>query len=177
MHPVRRITAALRAARWGEIALELTLLVSGILIALAIDNWMDDRKAARSEHQYLQLLAGDLEQDLATLDETIQFEQAQVDAGMLAYRSLRRGIDKSQREAIAESDRRFADKVGVPVSVDDDGLWALPTNDPAWRVLAGRVWYRSLVSESAIEQSRTIAAEVRSVRASIAEEVSGRRWP
>ena len=40
----RRFAAAVRTLHWGEILFELALLVAGILIALAVSNWMDDRR-------------------------------------------------------------------------------------------------------------------------------------
>lgn len=96
-----RFTAAVQSARWGHVALELTLLVSGILIALAINNWIDDRRNASIERQYLELLTRDLEQDLVALGDVRQFEEAQVAASVLVYRGLRRGVAPADREAVA----------------------------------------------------------------------------
>jgi hypothetical protein len=101
MGPTRRFAAAVRTLQWGHVLLELGLLVTGILIALAVDNWMDLRREARAERQYLELLGRDLEQDLETLDEIRRFEQAQVDASVLVFRALRRGVDPADREAVA----------------------------------------------------------------------------
>ena len=75
-----RFAAAVRSARWGHVALELALLVSGILIALAINGWIDDRRDAGIERQYLELLTRDLEQDLETLDSVRQSNAGRVTA-------------------------------------------------------------------------------------------------
>lgn len=259
MDTVRRFATALRAAQWGHIFVELALLVAGILIALAVDNWIDDRRDVRVERQYLELLARDLEQDLETLAEVRQFEQAQVDASVLAYRGLRLGVAPAEREAVAaalgqltarrtlrlrrgtytdllstgnlrlirnaqlrdrivrlyenneraqsirdrnnqefvdrmymtylldealvaprparelpsikDRDASFAARVGVKVDTDDDLLWRLPPSAPQWSVLAGRVWYRGIVSESAVAQTDQTTAEIRAVRQAIAGEL------
>ena len=43
MIPGRRFAAAIRAMHWGQILVELAQLVVGILIALAVNNLVDDR--------------------------------------------------------------------------------------------------------------------------------------
>jgi hypothetical protein len=99
----RRFAAALREARWGHVLLELALVVAGILIALAIDGWIDSRHDARLERQYLELLVRDLNRDLGTLDDVLRFEHAQVEAAALAYRALRAGVPRQDREAVARA--------------------------------------------------------------------------
>lgn len=97
----RRFAAAVRTLQWGHILIELALLVTGILIALAVNNWMDQRREARAERQYLELLGRDLEQDLETLDEIRRFEEAQIAASILVFRGLRRGVALRDREAVS----------------------------------------------------------------------------
>lgn len=97
----RRFAAAVRTMQWGRVLFELALLVTGILIALAVNNWMDERREARAERQYLELLGRDLDQDLETLDEIRRFEEAQVAASVLVFRSLRLGVAPADREAVA----------------------------------------------------------------------------
>lgn len=101
MNPVSRISTALREMRWAQVVLELALLVLGILIALAVDGWMDDRRDARTERQYLELLVRDLDRDLEVLAEFIAFEEQQTAGGILAYRALRSGVVPEDREAVA----------------------------------------------------------------------------
>ena len=102
MNPVRRFAAALREMRWSHVVIELALLITGILIALAVDGWIDGRRDERLERQYLELLSRDLERDLKVLEETLVFEEAQVAASALAYRALRSGaVPPEEREAVA----------------------------------------------------------------------------
>lgn len=260
MIPGRRFAAALRAMHWGQILVELTLLVLGILIALAVNGWIDARRDARVERQYLELLARDLDRDLVTLDEALRFERSQAANSAFAYRALHgAAVAPDQREAVAQAlgeltarrtlrlgratytdllstgnlrlirntvlrdrivrlyenneraqlirdrnnqefvdrmymtymldhayvapratrdlpsisaaDGAFARRVATPVSSADDPLWKLPPTAPDWGVLAGRVWYRGLVSEGAIEQYRQIVDDVRAVRGQIAAEL------
>jgi hypothetical protein len=72
---------------------------------------------------------------------------------------------------ITQNDQSFARRVGVTVTTADDPLWGLPPTAPDWGILAGRVWYRGIVSESAIEQNRQIAEDIRTVRELISREL------
>ena len=79
--------------------------------------------------------------------------------------------------AISSSDQKFAARVAVPADSKLDLLWRLPADAPDWAVLAGRLWYRGLVSEGAIEQSENSAVEIAAVRQAIVDELARRRWP
>jgi hypothetical protein len=101
---LRRFATALRSAQWGHVALELFLIVTGILIALTVSNWMEDRRDARLERQYLEQLTHDLDRDLVVLDEAQNFEQKQTENAALVYRALRNGtVAPDQREAVAQA--------------------------------------------------------------------------
>ena len=265
MNPVRRLSDALRELRWAQVVLELALLIAGILIALAVDGWIDDRRDERAERRYLELLQRDLDSNLEVLAETLDFEERQATAAAMAYRALRAGaVPAQEREAVAaalnqltarrtlrlaratytdllstgnlrlirnaglrdrvvdhyeraertllirdrnnqmfvdqmyllslldsavvaprvsrnlpaisETDRGFASRVGAAGSVDDDRLWRLSPDAPEWNVLAGKVWYRGITSQAALEQSRQLEQDVRAVREAVAAELA-RRWP
>jgi hypothetical protein len=265
VNPVRRLAAPLREMRWGQVIVELALLIAGILAALAVDGWIDDRRDARLERQYLELLTRELDRDLQVLDEVLTFEEAQAGASAMVYRALRSGVVPAEREAVAEAlgqltsrrtlrlgratytdllstgnlrlirnaelrdrivrmyeanertqmirdrnnqefvdrmymtylldeglvaprpsrdlpavssyDSKFAARTHIPVDTGLDRLWRLPPDAPQWNVLMSRVWYRGLVSEGALEQSRQIVVEIGAVKSAIATELSTRRWP
>ena len=101
MLPVRRITSGLRELRWSHVLVEFTMLVLGILLALAVNNWMEDRRDARVERQYLELLLRDLDRTLQTLQEFVTFEDAQAADGAAAYRALASGEPVPDRESVA----------------------------------------------------------------------------
>lgn len=100
MNPVRRLAASIGGMRWGQVMLELALLIVGILIALAVDGWMDERRDARLELAYFERLERDLDQSLQTMDEFVAFERLQTADGVLAYRGLR-GVPGVEREQVA----------------------------------------------------------------------------
>ena len=108
MNPVSRISSALREMRWAQLVLELALLILGILIALAVDGWIDDRRDARSERRYLELLVRDLDRDLEVLDEFLAYEERQVADSVFAYRALRGGVAAEDREAVADALTRLS---------------------------------------------------------------------
>jgi hypothetical protein len=95
-----RLAAELRELRWSHVLVELLLLIVGILIALAVDGWMDDRRDARLERTYLERLERDLAQSMDTLDGFVTFERQQTADGVLAYRGLR-GVAEIEREPVA----------------------------------------------------------------------------
>ena len=101
MNPLRRISEQLRQMRWAQVMIELLLLVLGILIALAVDDWVQSRRDARTERDYLQLLVRDLERDDEILKEFIGYEELQVNDGIEAYRALRKTVAPADREAVA----------------------------------------------------------------------------
>lgn len=60
--------------RWTSYGVELALVVIGILIALAVDGWMDERHERKTEKIYLEMLVSDLQQIAVELNEQIAFE-------------------------------------------------------------------------------------------------------
>jgi hypothetical protein len=57
-----------KEVKWRSALAELTIIVVGILLALWVDAWNEDRIDRRTERQYLESLLLDLERDLAELD-------------------------------------------------------------------------------------------------------------
>lgn len=264
MNPVGRLSRDLREMRWGQVAVELLLLVLGILIALAIDDAMQDRRDAKMERQYLEGIVRDLDRDLLVLEEFGAYHESQTADGVMAYRALRGGTVVKDQEEVARAlsrlmsrrtlrlshptysnlvgtgnvglirnvelrdrivglyeanerwvsiidrnnlvfvDQMFAEYMmnnglvaprptsnlasaqkqnesfdalmEVPVGVRNDRLWELAPDSPERGVLANKVWYRGLVSFSAVTQANDVAQGVTAVREAILDEL-GRRWP
>jgi hypothetical protein len=97
---VQRFTAPLREMRWTQILLELLLLIAGILIALAVNGRIEDRREARTEHLYLERLMRELDLDLEVLREFLEFEERQAADAVLAYRPLCGGLEVEDREKV-----------------------------------------------------------------------------
>lgn len=105
---LRRIATDLREIRWGHVLVELLLVIAGILIALWIDGRMEDRRDARAELQYLELLARDLDNDAAVLAEVREFQDRQAADAAEAYRALATPVAPVDREALAVKLERLA---------------------------------------------------------------------
>lgn len=97
----RRVMSDLREIRWGHVLVELLLVIAGILIALWVNDWMEDRKDAQAERQYLELLARDLDNDVEVLAEVRDFQEKQAADAAAAYAALAGPVPPDQREAVA----------------------------------------------------------------------------
>lgn len=61
MNIVSRLSSAVRKRDWGAAALETGIVALGILMALAVDAWWEERKALQAEQLLLQRLRADFE--------------------------------------------------------------------------------------------------------------------
>lgn len=136
-----------------------TVLVLGILIALAVDDWMQGRRDARMEREYLPLLVRDLRRDEEILKEFMDFEARPTSDGIMAYRALRTSVAYANKEAVVSA------------------LSRLSARAPEYEVLVGNVWQRTSVSFQAIINVKVIVEQSAGSRAAIAAELAGRRWP
>lgn len=76
------------ARQWPAFFTELVLIVVGILIALAIDGAMQDRRDSQTETAYLRLLAEDLGQIEDTLRQFADFETANMETAAAIYHTI-----------------------------------------------------------------------------------------
>jgi hypothetical protein len=95
-----RITSSLLNRRLLFFAAELVLIVAGVLIALAIDEWVNDARDRRTETLYLQLLARDIDEIRQRLDEQLAFEQDKVDTSSRAYAALSLADPKQKQDEL-----------------------------------------------------------------------------
>lgn len=66
--PTGRLTAALRHQDWVAVAIELLVVVIGVLVALELNQWVEDRATRRLEHSYLLRLKEDLQMERQEAD-------------------------------------------------------------------------------------------------------------
>lgn len=71
-----------------KVVVELVLIVVGILTALAIDGWVEDRRDRESERVYLEVLRNDLLLIEDQLKRYADFEQANLDTAAFLYAAL-----------------------------------------------------------------------------------------
>ena len=74
--------------RWPEFFIEFILIIAGILAALAIDGWVQDREDRRTERAYLELLRDDLVDIEGELQRYVEFEKNNLKTGTTLYRTL-----------------------------------------------------------------------------------------
>ena len=70
---MRRLAQRLREHDWFAAAIELAIVVIGILLALQVSNWNQSRSDARRAHAYLDRIRADLETDLGVNRSREQF--------------------------------------------------------------------------------------------------------
>ena len=64
---LRRFTAAIRRQDWFQVLVEILIVVAGILIALQVDNWNEERKARQQGELWRLQIIADLEQSIRDL--------------------------------------------------------------------------------------------------------------
>lgn len=85
---LRRLSERLRQHAWFAVAIDLTVVVVGILIALQLDGWAERREADRLELAYLQRLAEDFEIERSRMEAAERFANARIDAARFLGRIL-----------------------------------------------------------------------------------------
>ena len=82
-----------RMRRWdkswvGRFVFEFLVVVAGVLVALALNAWLQERQDAKSEVGYLALLSRDLQRTITDLEEFAAFESRQLEDAVLAQRAI-----------------------------------------------------------------------------------------
>ena len=95
-------------ARW--FAAEFLVIVTGVLVALALNALYQRRENGRNETTYLALLDRDIGHSIRQLEEKISFEAAQVRDGMAAYRSLSGPAGSENRALVSASLAKLVDR-------------------------------------------------------------------
>jgi hypothetical protein len=72
----------MRRINWGQAAGEALLILFGILLALGAEAWWEERSERREEHEYLEALAGELEQIQAHAQGAIRIVSQVEDSGL-----------------------------------------------------------------------------------------------
>lgn len=72
----------------SRVAGELSVIIAGVLIALAADRWLEDLDARSMESEYVAMLLQDLEADSAAFAEQIQERQARIEWGTSLHGQL-----------------------------------------------------------------------------------------
>jgi len=85
---LRRISTRLKQHGWFGVAIDLTVVVAGILIALQLDAWAERREQHRLERVYLQRLAEDFEIERSRMEAAQRYANARIEAARFLGRIL-----------------------------------------------------------------------------------------
>jgi len=105
-----RLRRNLTEANYGALALELVVVIAGILLAFQIDRWAEERRDRQQEAHYLERLKADLLFEVTLMDNSIAF----ADSRIAAVRLL---------ENIAADPNVAAEKPGDTVDALEKATW------------------------------------------------------
>jgi hypothetical protein len=95
-------------ARW--FAAEFLVIVTGVLVAVALNGWYQRQHDARNQATYLALLSRDIRQTTLQLEEKAAFEAAQLRDGIAAYRALSASVRPANTAEVAAALRKLVDR-------------------------------------------------------------------
>jgi len=87
----------------GRFLFEFVVVVAGVLVALALNAWFQDRQDAKTEAGYLARLSGDLDRTIADLTTFTAFETRQLEDATLVQRSIARLPPTEDTEKLSEA--------------------------------------------------------------------------
>ncbi len=83
-----RLRRNLAESSYGALGLEMLVVILGILIAFQIDRWAEDRRDREQEHNYLVRLNEDLQFEIDSMDEAIQYTESRIAAVLLLEEAI-----------------------------------------------------------------------------------------
>ena len=84
---------------WHQALAEVLLIIAGILIALAAQNWWEERVEREAEISYLEALRSDFEANRESLEASIRTQQNLVNEGDELLNLMKAGLaDRSSEE-------------------------------------------------------------------------------
>ena len=75
-----RLRKNFTASNYGTLALELVVVILGILIAFQIDRWAEDKRDREQEFDYLARLKNDLQIEIQSMDAALQHAESRIAA-------------------------------------------------------------------------------------------------
>jgi hypothetical protein len=91
-----------RRVNWRQAIAEVSLIMVGILGALAVDSWWDERAERVAEGEYLQSLKADFEANREELNSMIEEKHRVFNVGKEIHSIIQSGLTKNQQKEIVE---------------------------------------------------------------------------
>jgi len=88
---LRHLSKSIRRADYGALLLELSVLIVGILLALAADRWNQDRLDGIETAQILDRLKSDTARNLAMFEQTLPLMELRLSSVKALFRALEAG--------------------------------------------------------------------------------------
>lgn len=88
---LRHISKSIREADYGALLLELSVLIVGILLALAVDRWNQDRLDGIEAAQIIERLRSDTARNLAMFEKTLPLMERDLSNVKALFRALEAG--------------------------------------------------------------------------------------
>ena len=82
---------------------EFAVVVAGVLVALSLDSWVQDRRDANTERNYLTLLKRDIARTIIDLEQFGAFEAHQLEDAAFARRAIADAPVKGDTEKLSEA--------------------------------------------------------------------------
>ena len=85
---LERLRQNFAKSNYGSLALEIVVVILGILIAFQIDRWAEDRRDREHEYEYLVRLKDDLQSEIQSMDAALQYAESRIAAVLLLEETL-----------------------------------------------------------------------------------------
>jgi hypothetical protein len=92
---------------WRQAIAEVSMIMLGILGALAVDSWWDERAERVDEVEYLQSLKADFEANREDLKASIEAQRRRLDTGKEIHSIIQSSLTKIQQREINEKLGKF----------------------------------------------------------------------
>jgi len=83
---------------WRQAIAEVSLIMVGILGALAVDSWWDERAERVAEVEYLQSLKADFEANREGLNASIETQRRRIDIGKEIHSIIQSSLTKFSKK-------------------------------------------------------------------------------
>jgi len=99
---------AVQRINWRQAIAEVAMIVAGILIALAVDNWWDAKLERDAEHGYLEALRQDFQTNRESLKSQIEIHENLIIQGDEILKLIQAGLnDESSKELFSKVNNSF----------------------------------------------------------------------